>query len=164
MARGAGLPEGEQRQALHEASLALARNPDVAAFARALVAGAPRHDRLGRLALIFTFVSHLARSSPPAGGVRDGLDFLLALLAEDEGPALVLTALLLALGERAAIERAGRLAFARVELPVDDVARLPPHACLLRRRGRYFIPLDARGARSPFAFLPQLAQRALAPR
>jgi hypothetical protein len=42
------------------------------------------------------------------------------------------------------------------------VARLPPHASLFSRRGRFFIPLDARRARAPFAFLPDLAEHALA--
>ena len=140
----------------HELALALARNPEIAAFARSLADGAPRRDRLARLALTFSFVSQLALSPPPADGVRDGLDFLLALAGEDEGPAVILTALLLALGERACVARAGVLAFVRVELLREDVARLPPHACLLRRGGRYFIPLDARRPRSPFAFLPSL--------
>jgi len=86
--------------------------------------------------------------------VRDGVDWLLTLAGEDEGPSVILTALLLALGERAAVEYRPGLAFVRVELQAEDVARLPPHARPWSRAGRFFIPLDARRARSPFAFLP----------
>jgi hypothetical protein len=75
---------------------------------------------------------------------------------------VILAALLLALGERAAVRYRPGLTFVRVELDASDVARLPPHASLLQRRGRLFILLDARSARAPFAFVPDLAQRALA--
>lgn len=124
----------------------------------------PRHERLARLACVFGFVAHLVDTPPPTDGVRDGVDWLLALAGADEGPAVVLTALLLALGEHAAVEYRPGLTFVRVRLEAGDLARLPPHACLLSRRGQYFIPLDARRARSPFAFLPDLAQRVLAQR
>lgn len=119
-------------------------------------------DRLARLAALFTFVSHLVDAPPPDDGVRDGVDWLLALAGEDEGPSVILAALLLALGERAAVEYRPGLAYVRVELQAADVARLPPHASLFSRRGRFFIPLDARRARSPFAFLKDLSEHALA--
>lgn len=75
---------------------------------------------------------------------------------------MILAALLLALGERAAVEYRPGLAYVRVELQAADVARLPPHASLFSRRGRFFIPLDARRARSPFAFLRGQPEHALA--
>jgi hypothetical protein len=138
---------------LHELSLSLARHRDIAAFARALVESAPARDRLARLATLFTFVQHLVDAPPPEDGIRDGVDWLLALAGEQEGPSVILSALLLSLGERAVVCYRPGGAFVRVELQAADVARLPPHALLAERRGRYFIPLDARGARSPFAFL-----------
>jgi len=119
-------------------------------------------DRLARLAVLFTFVAHIVDAPPPDDGVRDGVDWLLALAGEEEGPSVILAALLLALGERAALEYRPGLAFVRVELEPADVARLPPHARLFSRRGRFFIPLDARRARSPFAFLKDLAGHARA--
>lgn len=122
----------------------------------------PRSDRLARLTALFGFVSHLVDAPEPSDGIRDGVDWLLALAGEDEGPAVILTALLLALGEHASLEHHAGLTFVRAELRPEDLARLPPHACLLSRRGRFFVPLDARRARSPFAFLPDLAQRLLA--
>lgn len=97
----------------------------------------------------------------PDDRVRDGVDWLLALAGEDEGPAVILAALLLALGERAAVEYRPGLTFVRVPLAAADVARLPPHASLLSRRGRFFVPLDPRRARSPFAFLSMLEKRSL---
>jgi hypothetical protein len=141
---------------LHELSLSLARHRDIAAFARALVESAPARDRLARLATLFTFVQHLVDVPPPEDGIRDGVDWLLALAGEQEGPSVILSALLLSLGERAQVCCRPGGAFVRVELQAADVARLPPHALLAERRGRYFIPLDARGARAPFAFLRAL--------
>jgi hypothetical protein len=158
----ATVPSEAPRAVLHELSLSLARNRDIRNFSRALVERAPARDRLARLALLFTFVSHIVDAPPPDDGVRDGVDWLLALAGEEEGPSVILTALLLALGERAALEYRPGLAFVRVELQPADVARLPPHASLFSRRGRYFIPLDARRARAPFAFLPQPSEQALA--
>ena len=141
---------------LHELSLSLARHRDIAAFARALVESAPARDRLARLATLFTFVQHLVDAPPPEDGIRDGVDWLLALAGEQEGPSVILSALLLSVGERAQVCCRPGGAFVRVELQAADVARLPPHALLAERRGRYFIPLDARGARAPFAFLRAL--------
>src|SRR5206468_3887069 len=49
--------------------------------------------------------------------------------------------------------------------PRDRVARLPPHAGLIVSRGRrYYLPLDARRARSPLGFLPRDVREALARR
>ena len=141
---------------LHDLALSLARNRDIAAFSRALVERAPVRDRTARLATLFTFVQQLVAAPAPADGVRDGVDWLLTLAGEQEGPAVILTALLLSSGERAAVCYRPGGTFVRVELEAKDVARLPPHARLVERHGRYFIPLDARGARSPFAFLRAL--------
>lgn len=92
------------------------------------------------------------------------MDWLLALAGEDEGPAVILAALLLALGERAGVDYRPGLTFVRVQLAAPDVARLPPHASLFSRRGRFFVRLDPRRARSPFAFLSMLEKRALSRR
>lgn len=150
------------RAVLREIVFSLARNPDVVRFAAELLRRVPTHDRLGRLAALFTFVSHLV-DVPPAreGACRDGVEHLLLLAGEDEGPAVILAALLLASGEKASLEWSPGLAFVRVEIGLDDVARLPPHAGLLRSAGRYYVPLDARRARGSFAFLPRLARAAL---
>jgi hypothetical protein len=153
------------RAALHDLSIALARHPDVVEFSRALVEAYPARDRLSRLAAVFTFVGHLVDVPPCASGeLRDGVDALLMLAGEDEGPAVILAALLLALGERAAVDYAPGMAFVRVELGIDDLARLPPHAGLMLARGRYYLPLDARQARSPLGFLPRPAREALVSR
>lgn len=146
---------------MHELSLALARNPAVVLFARRLVERVRPEDRLARIAGVFTFVSHLVHTAHAAGRPGwDGVDWLLALAGEDEGPAVVLAALLLALGERACVEWRPGLAFVRVELELADVRRLPPHAGLLRRGGRLCVPLDPRDPRSPLGFLPRLARLA----
>jgi hypothetical protein len=134
-------------------SLSLARNPDISAFAHALVERTPR-DRLARLTTVFSFVANLVEAKAPEDGVRDGVDWLLALAGEAEGRALILSSLLLALGERAAVESRAGSTFVRVELDPADVKRLPPHARPYSRCGRVFIPLDARRARAPFGFVP----------
>ena len=113
---------------------------------------------MSRLAAVFSFVGHLVDvPPPPAGELRDGVDLLLGLIGEDEGPALILAALLLALGEKASLAYAPRMAFVRVELEPSDLARLPPHAHPLLLRGRCYLALDARRARSPLGFLPRSA-------
>ena len=120
-------------------------------------------DRVARLGAVFTFVNTLVNvPSPPDGECRDGVDLLLGLAGEQEGPAVILSALLLALGERAVIDYVPGMAFVRVEVDVSDLARLPPHAGLFASRGRYFVPLDPRQARSPLGFLPRPARDALA--
>ena len=119
-------------------------------------------DRLARLAAVFTFVNTLVNvPAPPDGECRDGVDLLLGLAGEQEGPAVILCALLLAIGERAAIDYVPGMAFVRVEIDVADLARLPPHAGPIAARGRYFLPLDPRQARSPLGFLPRPAREAL---
>jgi hypothetical protein len=54
----------------------------------------------------------------------------------------------------------------RVEVELRDVARLPPHTLLIVDRGapRYYLPLDARRARSPLGFLPRAVRQALSRR
>jgi hypothetical protein len=141
---------------LQELRVALARNRDVILFARALVERAPRRDRLARLSAVFAFVSELAGAPTQDDGIRDGVDWLLALAGDPEGRALVLAALLSALGEKATVEYRPGSSFVRVELAAADVLRLPPHARLIVRQGRVFIPLDARSARAPFAFTRSL--------
>jgi len=153
--------------ALHGLSLSLARQPRLIAFSRSLVRDLPQRDRLARIAAVFTFVSQavdLRRAA--AAGPFAGLAALVRLAGEDQGTALVLSSMLQALGERARVERTRELAFVRVEVDLRDVARLPPHAGLIVTRGRprYYLPLDARRARSPLGFLPRAVREALARR
>ena len=150
--------------ALHGLSLSLARQPRVVAFSRSLVRRVPPRDRLGRIAAVFAFVRQAADLRLFALG-RSGA-FLAAftrMAGEDHGASLVLCALLQALGERARVERTRELAFVQVELDPRDVARLPPHAELIVTRGRprYYLPLDARRARTPLGFLPPEVRQAL---
>jgi hypothetical protein len=135
----------------------------VVEFARALVVGYRARDRMARVAAAFGFVNHLVSSPPPAEGeCRDGVDVLLALAGEQEGPAVILTALLQALGERASVDYAPGMAFVRVEIRVEDLARLPPWSNLMvASSGRYYIPLDARRPRGPLALLPRLVRAAM---
>jgi len=119
-------------------------------------------DRLGRIVAVYTFVGHLVDVPPPDGDPRDGVDVLVALAGEQEGPAVILSALLQALGEKATLEHGPGLAFVRVALEPEDLARLPPHAGLLLSQGRYYLPLDARQARGPLGFLPRPAREAWA--
>jgi hypothetical protein len=150
------------RAAQHALAVALARHRDVVAFARALVRGPRSSDRLSRLAAVFSFVGHLVDVPPPAHGqARDGVDLLLGLTGEDEGPALILAALLLALGERASLAYAPGLAFVQVELEYGDLSRLPPHAGPIVTRGRCYLPLDPRRARRPLGLLPLAVRNAL---
>ncbi len=139
------------------------------AFARALIGGAPPGNRLARIASVFTFVSHLVDVPLGAEGeARDGVDALLSLAGEDEGPAVILAALLLAAGERAMLEEAGGIVFVAVGLEALEVARLPPHAGLLISPDpaapsglAYRLPLDPRQSRSPLGFLPLTVRQAL---
>lgn len=117
---------------------------------------------MARLAAVFTFVGHLVEVPAASDGEpRDGVDLLLLLAGEEEGPAVILAAMLQALGERAAVDYAPGMAFVRVQLGFEDLARLPPHAGLFASRGRYYLPLDARQARSPLGFLPRPVREAL---
>ena len=119
---------------------------------------------MGRVAAAFTFVGHLVGvPAPPEGEYqfRDGVDVLLALAGEEEGPAVILAALLLALGEKATVDYAPGMAFVRIEIDPADLPRLPPFADLVMARGRYFLPLDARTPRGPMGVLPRLAREAV---
>jgi hypothetical protein len=129
----------------------------------------PPRDRLGRIAAVFAFVSQavdLRRAISRGPGAVSDLAILTTIAGEDQGAALILCALLQALGERARVERTRELAFVRVEVDLRDVARLPPHAGLIVTQGRprYYLPLDARRARSPLGFLPRDVRQALARR
>jgi len=141
------------RRALHALSISLARCPDVVEFGRRLVQDYGARDRMGRVAAVFTFVGHLVDVPPPEDGCRDGVDVLMALAGEDEGPAVILTALLLALGEKATLDYAPGMAFVRLELDPADLPRLPPFADLVRWRGRLYLPLDARTPRATLGIL-----------
>lgn len=77
---------------------------------------------------------------------------------------MILTAMLLALGERAQLECTREMAFVRVEVSLEDLWRVPPHARVFRLGERYFIPLDPRRSRSPLGFLPVSVRAALASR
>jgi hypothetical protein len=119
---------------------------------------------MGRVAAAFTFVGHLVSTPPPPEGehaYRDGVDVLLALAGEEEGPAVILAALLLALGEKASVHYAPGMAFVRLELEPEDLPRLAPFTDLVSSRGRFFLPLDARTPRGPLGVLPRLAREAV---
>jgi hypothetical protein len=132
----------------------------VIAFARTLTA--PAVSRLARVTAAFTFVAHLADTPPaPAHEPRDGVDLLLRRARRGEGPAVILCALLQAIGERAHVAWAAGVPVARVELDAADVAGLPPYAGLFTAHGRYFIPLDPRDARRPVGFIPGPLREAL---
>jgi len=148
---------------LHGLAVEVARHPDVVRFAQRLLRAAPAGGRLGRVAALLTFVGALVDSRARAVE-GNGLDVLLDRLGLERGPAVVLGALLMAAGERARVECTRELAFVQVELQAADLPRLPPFARLHLRRGRYFLPLDARRGRIPLGFLPQPVREALARR
>ena len=155
--------------ALHGLSLSLARQPRLVALSRSLVRRVPARDRLARIAAVFAFVTQAVDARRFLADSPDrisGLGALTLIAGEDHGASLVLCALLQALGERARVERTRELAFVRVELDFRDVAGLPPHAGLIVTRGRprYYLPLDARRARSPLGFLPRDVRLALSRR
>jgi hypothetical protein len=138
----------------------------VAAAARALRALDAR-DRLRRIAALFTFVSQLTDGGRAGSGdLRDGVDVLARVAGPEAAPAVLLAALLKAAGERAQLDYARDLVFVRVEIALEDAARLPPHAAVLvaRRRGRLYLPLWVRHARSPMGFLPRDTREGLARR
>ena len=160
-ARGRSIRSESPRRAIHDLALSLARNRDVAAFARVL-ASVPRvRTRMARVAAVFSFVNALVNVPAPADGPRDGVDLLLQLAGEQEGPALILCALLQALGERAAVDYAPGMAFVRVEIHPEDLGQIPPHAGLIAAHGRCYVPLDPRQKGSPLGFLPRPAREAL---
>jgi hypothetical protein len=136
-------------------------------FARQVVRRWPSQHRLARVASLLTFVGRLIDSRLPAGAGptgHNGVDLLLAALGGHRGPAVVLAALLMALGERARVECTREMAFVQVELSAADLPRLPPFARVHLRGGRYFLPLDARRGRIPLGFLPQPVRTVLARR
>jgi hypothetical protein len=123
-------------------------------------------DRLGRIAALFTFVTQLMRDEDAGSELHAGVDALVRVAGDDAGPAVLLAALLKAAGERAQVDYARDLVFVRIEIAPADAARLPPHSALIvaRRRGRVYLPLWVRHARSPLGFLPQPAREGLARR
>jgi hypothetical protein len=123
-------------------------------------------DRLSRVAALFTFVSHLAAGESEVADLRDGVDVLARVAGPEAAPAVLLAALLKAAGERAQVDYARDLVFVRVEIGPADASRLPPHAALIvaRRRGRVYLPLWVRHARSPLGFLPAPTREGLARR
>jgi hypothetical protein len=144
----------------HDLAIALARDRAVGAFARELIKAAPP-DRIARLTAVFTFVAHLMACPPPEEEPRDGFDVLLALAGERSGPAVILAALLKALGEKAALRSQGGASLVACELGDEDLERLPPHAAVLYRGRRALVLLDPRSARTPFGFVPCRLQEAL---
>jgi hypothetical protein len=134
------------------------------AFARSLVAGLPPGDRLARISTVFRFVAALAEAHGHGAQPTDAVDFLLDRLGERRGPAVVLGALLLALGERTHLECTRELTFVSVAVEPADLRRLPPHARLVSRHARLYLTLDPRRARSPFGFLPAAVREAVASR
>ena len=148
---------------LHGLAVDVARHPEIVGFARRLLRAAPAGGRLGRIAALLTFAGALV-DSRTGHGERNGLDVLLDVLGRDHGPAVVLGALLMAAGERARVECTREMAFVQVELEAADLFALPPFARLHVRRGRTFLPLDARRGRTPLGFLPRPVREALSRR
>jgi hypothetical protein len=129
----------------------------------------PAQHRLARVAALLTFVGRLIDSRLPERAAGrpigdNGVDLMLAALGSHRGPAVVLAALLMALGERARVECTREMAFVQVELGAADLPRLPPFARVHVRGGRYFLPLDARRGRIPLGFLPRPVRTVLARR
>jgi hypothetical protein len=152
------------RAALQSLAVGLARSPVVVGFARSLADNAPARDRLARLATLFRFVGTLSEAHLHAGPPRDAVDVLLDGLGEQRGPAVLLGALLLAVGEHAELECTREMAFVRVALPPEDLRRLPPHAAPVPSGARAYLFLDPRRGKSPFGFLPAPVREALAAR
>jgi len=99
---------------------------------------------------------------PPASNGADGVSWLLQRLGPERGPAVLLAAVLLALGERAQVESTREISFVRVEVDAADLPDLPPHAELLLANGRTYLPLDPRQHRRPVGVLPPDVRTALA--
>lgn len=153
---------GRRHRSLLALSISLARHPDVAAFARALAERWARGGRIGRVVASFTFVSHLVDVPPAPRG--DAVSWLLERVGPERGPAVLLAAVLLALGERAQVESTREISFVRVELEPDDLPSLPPHAELLLAHGRTYLPLDPRRNSRPLGVLPAEVRAVLARR
>lgn len=98
---------------------------------------------------------------PPAGDAPDGVAWLLERAGPERGPAVLLAAVLLALGERAQVESTREMSFVRVEVGEDDLAELPPHAELLLAGGRSYLPLDPRRESAALGVLPAVVRSAL---
>jgi len=161
------VPHGDflklRTQGLHDLSTSLARRSDIVDFARQLVRGSRARDRMARIAATFTFVRHLSSLSPsPDSEIRDGIDLLALLAGERQGAAVILVAMLKALGERARVGHKPGGPIAEVELAFEDLARVPPHAGLFVSCGKFYLPLDARWDRSPLGFLPRPVREILA--
>lgn len=154
---------GRRHRSLLALSVSLARHPEIGAFARELAQGWARGGRIGRVVASFTFVSHLV-DLPPAPRGQDGVTWLLERLGPERGPAVLLAAVLLALGERAQVESTREISFVRVEISPQDLPDLPPHAELLLAGGRTYLPLDPRQHRQPLGVLPAGVRAVLARR
>lgn len=144
-------------------AVSLARHPEISTFARNLADGWARGGRIGRISASFTFVSHLV-DTPRGPQAADGVSWLLERLGPERGPAVLLAAVLLALGERAQVESTREISFVRVEIEPGDLGDLPPHAELLLANGRTYLPLDPRRHSRPLGVLPADVRAVLARR
>jgi hypothetical protein len=154
---------GRRHRSLLAVAVSLARHPQITAFARELAEAWPRGGRIGRIVASFTFVSHLV-DAPGAAPAADGATWLVDRLGAERGPAVLLAAVLLALGERAQVESTREISFVRVEIEPDDLGGLPPHAELLLANGRTYLPLDPRRHSRPLGVLPADVRAVLARR
>ena len=119
-------------------------------------------NRLDRVTAVFNFVVDLgSRSGAIAPAGRRGWNVLDQLTGGKDGPAILLSAFLQSLGERARVERTRELSFVCVDLEVGDLPRVPPHAGLLIRGRRFLLPLDPRTARYSLGFLPRQVKEVL---
>jgi hypothetical protein len=156
---------GRRRQALHSLCLTLARHADVARVSWQIVEAYHARDRMGRISAVFSFVAHLAEDpAAEADDLRDGIDLLMRVAGPQRARVVLLTAMLLATGERARIEYTREMVFVSVEVAPEDIARLPPHAHLVCESDRTFLPLDPAHPRQPIGFLPLAVRAALARR
>jgi hypothetical protein len=147
-------------------SLRLARHRPFQDFAREMVLGYGRDPRasphLARVTAAYAFVGRLSEGTLSRPGHA-----LLLRLAEVAGPdgsaAVLLAALLLALGERAEVDYTRELVFVRVAVGPEDLSHVPPHAVVLRGSGGHFLALVA-GGRAPLGYLPCPIREGLARR
>lgn len=140
---------------VHDLSIALARMPEMVELSRAVAGQQTRSDRLARIASLYTFVAYLCED-PMAGVQRwyDGVDELMRVVGRQRGPAVALAALLRASGEHVELRDVAGICYVQVEVDAADLSKLPPHASLIEKRGRMYLPLDPRRARSPLGFVP----------
>jgi hypothetical protein len=96
----------------------------------------------------------------PDDAARDGTRMVLALAGRDHGPAVILAAMLLALGERALLLATGAASLVRVRIGSRELAALPPYATVVRSAGWYLV-LDPRSARRPLGFVPRPIRHAM---